>query len=452
MTAASSSPVQCGPLATLLKGSPEAIRVFLHSANSIPNAPTVRARSPSLDRLAERALILAAPGDVVCLPSPPDPDLLSFLRDFGLGPRPEDIVTVSLPDDGRCLTRRLLDDKAALDRLAGMAGARPVRLHPFYASPAEFELAERLQARTGNTVTVLGGSADAVRHAYGKHRVRSAARHLGIPLADGEVVELPSSAAPERKDMAALQAAILRQVRNTGKAIVRGACSSTGSATFLATDTPESISALLQAVSQRDDNHIYLVDAMHPMTVSPNIQTFLDPSSGRISLASVCDQVLENGYVYLGNRYPSAATLLPQMTGVAMSLSSWLAGLGFTGLAGFDFVEYPREDGRPCFFFVEINPRINGAAFPTALREHLDGRRGGVPEIAASLAMGIRTKARTFGEVVRHCGNLLFDGSRGIFPYYAGALAEGVFTGAFLGSSPEEVRDLHKEWLETRAP
>ena len=47
---------------------------------------------PGLDRYAERALLLAGEGDVVCVPRPVDACFLEFLSALGLGPRPEHIV------------------------------------------------------------------------------------------------------------------------------------------------------------------------------------------------------------------------------------------------------------------------------------------------------------------------------------------------------------------------
>lgn len=445
----SSSGPPCGPLPDLMRSAAGEVRLFVHSANSIPNAATVRTRTPSLDRLAERAVLLAAPDDIVCLPAPLDPDFQAFLRHQGLGPRPEDLVAVSVPDDGRCLTERLLADPPALERIARIAGQRPVVLHPFYASPAEFELAEKIAARTGNRVTVLGGHPDVVRHVYHKHHVRAEARQIGIPVAPGEVVELPLPDRSGRRDTTPLATAVSQHIRRTGRIIVRGSSSSTGSSTFVAENTSASVAALLNAIAERDDETTYLVDSMYDATVSPNIQTFIEPTRGRVSLASACDQLLRDGFSYQGNRYPSAAVLLPEMTAAALSLSSWLASIGFTGLAGFDFVEYRNGNGRPDFCFAELNPRVNGAAFPTTLREHLNARRPtGAPAITSCLSTGIPSSARTFTQVARFCGTRLFSAStgRGIFPYYLGLLPAGILHAAFLGTSIEDVESLHAEF------
>ena len=444
----------CAPLAPLFKGTREEVSLFVHSANSIPNAATVRARTASLDLLAERALLLAAPGDRVCLPAPVDADFLEFLRQWGIGPQAEDIVTLSRPEDGRCFTARLLEDKSSLERLVARVGGRDVRLHPFYASPREFELAGRIESLTGSRVTVLGGSAEVVRHIYGKHHVRHEAQRLGIPLAPGEVIELALPGQGGRRDVTELAAAIARHLPLTGRVIVRGASSSSGTCTFIVTSEAGSKPAVLCEIAGREDETIFLVDSMYAMTDSPNIQTFIEPGSGAISLASVCDQRLQDGISYQGNQYPSSATLLPEMTAAAFALSSWIAGLGFTGLAGFDFVEFIGARGTPDFVLAEINPRINGATFPVILRERVNERRGSGPEINAMLTAGIRTTARTFREVRRLCGSDLFDAStgRGIFPYYLGALPAGVLYAAFLGASLEEAQALLRTCTGSASP
>ncbi|MEI6212366.1 MAG: ATP-grasp domain-containing protein [bacterium] len=445
----------CGaPLAPLLNGAREEVSLFVHSANSIPNAVTVRARTSSLDLLAERALLLAAPGALVCLPAPADDDFLEFLQPWGLGPRAEDIVTISVPDDGRCFTARLLDDPGALERVASRVGGRAVRLHPFYASPREFELAGRLEALIGNRVTVLGGAADVVRFIYSKHHVRREAQRLGIPLAPGEVVELALPGQGGRRDVTALASAIARHLPLTGRVIIRGASSSSGTCTFVVTSEAGSAPAVLGEIAGRDDETVYLVDSMYAMTASPNIQTFVEPGSGAISLVSVCDQRLQDGISYQGNQYPSSATLLSEMTAAAFDLSNWIAGLGFTGLAGFDFVEFIGARGNPDFVLAEINPRINGATFPAILRERVNERRGSRPEISAMLTAGIRTTARTFREVRRLCGSDLFDAStgRGIFPYYLGALPAGVLYAAFLGASLEDAHALLRSCTGSARP
>ena len=97
-----------------------------------------------LDRYAERALLLATEGDVVCVPQPVDACYLEFLSALGLGPRPEHIVVPSL--NGRSVERplaeRLLCDPGVLSRAARAVGAGEVMIEPYAATPEVMALAE----------------------------------------------------------------------------------------------------------------------------------------------------------------------------------------------------------------------------------------------------------------------------------------------------------------------
>ena len=67
-------------------------RIFVHCVGSLRSLQTLDAAIPGFDRYPERALLLAEPGDLVCVGAPVDPEYLEFLAGLGLGPRPEDVI------------------------------------------------------------------------------------------------------------------------------------------------------------------------------------------------------------------------------------------------------------------------------------------------------------------------------------------------------------------------
>ena len=433
---------------------PDVVQVLVHSALSVPNRVALSRLVPGLRKRPERALLLAAPRDVVCVNDPVDEAFFHFVRDMGMGPDPGNIVVASRPEaagDAMSLPERLLRDPAAIDAIAArIGGSDRVRLHPHLASPTEFELAARLASVMGRDVEVLGGNPGIVHRAYHKHVVREKARELGVPVAPGEVVELPARDDGKLAGLAPLQGAVERQVRRTGKAIIRGACGSSGSSTFIAHNRPSSIRSALAAVAERDDNRIYVVDAMLDALASPNVQVFIEPGGGTVFCVSVADQRLDASLVYHGNIYPSSAEMLPQMVEAAMAMGQWLRSEGFTGLCGFDFIEYcSAERGRREFLLTEANPRINAVTYPKVLMEHF-GEGGGSRAIAprAFLSAKMGTTARSFSELRRRYEHLLFDPAlgRGLFPYYVGHLEAGYFAAAFLGQSRREVERMHGEF------
>jgi len=436
-----------------LRGS-DVVQVFVHSALSVPNRVALSRLVPGLRKRPERALLLAGPRDVVCVNDPVDGAFFDFVRDMGMGPAPGNVVVAYRRDvagDALSLPERVLRDPVVIDAIAARIGGsgRP-RLHPHLASPTEFELAARLGSALGRHVEVLGGNPDIVHRAYHKHVVREKALELGVPVAPGEVVELPVRDAGRPAELEPLQAAVERQVRRTGRAIIRGACGSAGSSTFIVRNRPSSIRSALAAVAERDDNRVYLVDAMLEVMASPNIQVFIEPDRGGLSCVSVADQRLDASLVYRGNVHPSSAEMLPQMVEAAMAMGEWLRSEGLTGLCGFDFIEYcSAETGRREFLLTEANPRINAVTYPKVLMEHFgQGGASRAPAPRAFLSAKMGTTARSFSELRRRYDHLFFDPAlgRGLFPYYVGHLEAGYFAAAFLGRSRRQVERMHGEF------
>jgi len=187
------------------------------------------------------------------------------------------------------------------------------------------------------------------------------------------------------------------------------------------------------------------------------VQMFIEPDGGPIRCVGVTDQRIDMNLEHEGNVYPSNAKTLDDMIPVAQNLACWLQRRGFTGLAGFDFVEYVHPTtGRHEHVFAEMNARVNGATYPTFLIERLNavqaGRSG--PHIGAFLSTKTTTKATCFSEFQDMHGQLFFDRStgRGIIPYNTGRLANGICDLVFLGRSRHDVEEMYRRFSDSGAP
>lgn len=427
-------------------GARGGIRVFVHSPSEAPDARTVTTRMPEFECLGERALLLARPGDVVCVAQPVDPAYLEFLGSLSIGPRAEDVLTVPGVVPGAGLSERLLADPSALDRLAGrLAGSGPVALSPFFTTPAAEGLARALGTRLGRPVRALAGPSGLVRRLHDKRFARRLARRLGIPIAPGEAVRVGRGGAAGA-DLSALRAAVLRRSRETGRAIVRGSSGASGSSTFV-TDA-SGIEATLDAIAARTDNAVYVVEPFFAAAVSPNVAFTVDPESGDVRAAAT-DQVLDDALVYRGSVHPSRARRLPEMLADARALAGWMRDRGFTGYGGVDFVERAGDPAGPGYFLTEINPRINGASYPLALLARLRRRttaRGGPPPRAFRTG-GLALDARDFEPVGRLAGSLLFDLARGegVVPLAVAGLAFGKLGLASFAATRERAEEIFGE-------
>jgi biotin carboxylase len=323
------------------------------------------------------------------------------------------------------------------------------RVHPFIASPGQFDLAAALERRSGVPVRVAGGNPHLVAYADFKHHIRAKAVELGVPVAPGEVVDLGRAGGVRQREYAMLVSAMERQVEATGRVIVRGTSGAAGSATFSAGPDTESLAALATEVAARRENRIYLIESMVEMTSSPNVQMEIPGERGPIECVGVTDQRWERSLVHGGNLFPSTASGIAQMVSWARTLGEWLQSEGFAGLAGFDFVEYTDRSGMPGAFLAEINPRVNGATYPLRLTRRLNAaqRAASRPEIAAFVSGTIETDAGSFAELRDSLDGLLFSPERGegLVPYVTGCLPHGKCSMVALAASPTEAFELFDE-------
>jgi len=396
-----------------VRGGPDVIHVFAHTVASLDPMPGLWQTDRESDILAERALLLALSDDIVCVSEPVDAGYLEFLADLGLGSRPERVVV----------------DLAAIRGLVDPA--RRVVLNPYIATAREFQMGETLAEMLGRPVEVLGGNPELIARANLKHVARAKAVALGVPVAPGEVV-----------DRSAVRDALVRQLRATGRAIIRGSRGASGSATFVAEDNADSIEAALRWAAVRSDNTVYLVEVMFEAVASPNVLMHVEPDNGRVRCVGISDQRLDANLSHAGNAYPSLAITAAEMIASARELSGWLQSEGFTGLAGFDFVEYrePRTNQRRQFL-AEINARTNAAAYSKAAMDRLNaGAFVAVKEVLPEPC--------SFGALRKRCAGLLFDPRmrRGMLPYATGLLALGKLYAVFLGATREEAAALYEEY------
>ena len=385
-------------------------RLFVHCVTAIDYLDELCALKPEVELYAERALLLADVADIVCLAEEVDPAYLALLAELGIGPRPENVIVAwRYSESGSPLWKRLLDNDEVLEQLSRrMRMERTAQLHPFFLTTGHLELGRALSERLGREVTVLGGDPAVVAYADHKHHIRALAVELGIPVAPGEVV-----------DAGSVFSSVKRQLRTTGRVIVRGASGAAGSATFCADGTVASLDDLAGWLSGRTDNRLYLVEAMYQAVASPNIQIHVS-RKGKTTCVGISDQLLDSSLTHTGNALPSAAACTSDMVRWASRLGEWLGDMGYAGIAGFDFVEYMAPDGKRKAFLAELNPRVNGATYPLAVRERLSPG-------SAFVCGSIETRLDAFSEVRDRLGHLLYAASRrrGVIPYMPGSLAYG---------------------------
>jgi hypothetical protein len=435
-----------------------ALQLYVHCANSVHYLAELNASVPGVELYAERALLLADREDVVCVPDEIEPSYLAYLARLGIGPNPVNVLVASRFEGTAGvapLWEKILRSDEALGLLSCLVQSHgAARLHPFIATAGPFSLARALAARAGLPVDVAGGAPSVVAYADFKHHVRARAVELGIPVADGEVVDLTGAGGHRRQQEGMLRRAMERQMRRTGRVIVRGSSGAAGSSTFTVEQDGQ-IPELAEYAAARRENSIYLVESMVEVTVSPNVQMHISPDGRATRCGGVTDQRWDRPLVHGGNRFPSSAHCLVDMLRWARTLAEWLGGLGFAGLAGFDFVEYNDEHGKPRAFLAEVNPRTNGASYPLRLMRRLNvsQREAGSPAITAFTSGTIKTEAETFDELEDIWGDAVFSPERGsgLIPYVTGQLRHGKCSVVALAATREEADELYQEAGATTA-
>ncbi|MEW6442900.1 MAG: hypothetical protein AB1640_18345 [bacterium] len=439
---------------TGMLGGAEVTHIFAHDILSVLNAELLEATVSGAQSYCERSLLLARPWDVVCLLNPLEESYLEYLQNLGIGPERGNIIPVGTSVRPDCSTRLLNCLMANPDALSAIARlvtfSAKVVLSPYIASQSELECTAVLQGALERSVELLGGNPHIVQLAKCKDVTRTKALELGVPVPEGEIVELELRRDGKPADLRCLRDAIHRHLGRTGRAIVRGADGASGSSLFIVKSHSASIEAALNRIAERTDNHVYLIETLLELTVSPNIMMHIAPGNGDITCVGITDQILNSRLMHQGNIYPSLAATLGDMMTSARSLCRWLQAEGYHGFAGFDFGEYvEQETGSPAHFLAEINPRMNGSVYPKALMEYLNvlQRKADRPPVEAFLSVNMKTRARSFASLHESCGRLFFDPAKGsgFVPFNTGCLKLGKFAAALFGKSRHQVAGIYQE-------
>jgi len=436
-------------------GGTDITQIFIHSVASLGKETELATALPGFEKYPERSLLVARTDDIVCVLERVDNQYLQFLSSLGVGPRNGNVIQASkclYQNDNANLSDSLMSNQEALLTIRKLVKQnKKIVLNPYIASPKEFKLAAILETILGRKVHILGGNPAIVDYAKCKHNVRTKALELGIPVPEGDIVELQLGEDGKPLVLTPIKAAINRNIGKTGRVIVKGSFGLSGSSIFIVEDNPKSIHKALSTIADRTDNSIYIVEVMLDITTSPNVLMHIEPSNGRILCVGVTDQLLSDNLAHEGNTYPSCANTLKGMINSAQRMSKWLQSRGYGGLVGFDFGEYLNpETGGVEHFLAEINPRVNAAAYPKAMMEHFNKklRQKGWPCIDSFLSAKIKTEARSFAELIELYGHLFFkpETGKGLFPYNTGCLKLGNFTMAVFGRSRNEVMEMYDDF------
>jgi len=436
-------------------GGTDITQIFIHSVASLGKETELATALPGFEKYPERSLLVARTDDIVCVLERVDNQYLQFLSSLGVGPRNGNVIQASkclYQNDNANLSDSLMSNQEALLTIRKLVKQnKKIVLNPYIASPKEFKLAAILETILGRKVHISARNAKIVEYANYKHNIRTKALELGIPVPEGDMVELQLGEDGKPIDLKLIKVAINRNIGKTGRVIVKGSFGLSGSSIFIVEDNPKSIHKALSNIADRTDNSIYIVEVMLDITTSPNVLMHIEPSNGRILCVGVTDQLLSDNLAHEGNTYPSCANTLKGMINSAQRMSKWLQSRGYGGLVGFDFGEYLNpETGGVEHFLAEINPRVNAAAYPKAMMEHFNKklRQKGWPCIDSFLSAKIKTEARSFAELIELYGHLFFkpETGKGLFPYNTGCLKLGNFTMAVFGRSRNEVMEMYDDF------
>jgi hypothetical protein len=433
-------------------GSSDVTHIFVHDPTALLRNVPCDARTPNYRSYDQRAFLVARPHDVVCVASHKvDPSYAQFLLELGVGPKSENIIELDpgSEDEKSTLFDLLGRCAVSLQKIVDrVSSANRIVLNPYSISNSVYVLAKKLENMSGRSVMVLGGNPDIAASANLKHVAYRKAQEFGIPVAQGEVVK---SSHDHPRNMDLLRSAICRHASETGRVIIRGTDGLSGSATVMVGITAESQKQALEVLSRKPLSSVYLVQVLHEICASPNIQVFIEPDHGAVDVLGVSDQRLDDHLKHVGNVAPSCASTLGDMSHFAKELANWLQQAGFTGLVGFDFVEYVDvRSGEFRCFLAEINARTNGAAYPSFLMEHLNARQicRGYPTIGAYLSALVTIRTGCFAELFHDYRSCLFNPrtGRGMIPYTFCRKAMCCHM-AFLGQTRKEVEEMYLTFL-----
>ncbi|MGH7791333.1 MAG: hypothetical protein ACREOB_03355, partial [Thermodesulfobacteriota bacterium] len=263
-------------------GGENVTQIFVHSVTSLDNIGEI---APTAPVYPERALLFARSDDIVCLSKSVDKRYLEFLNSFGIGLKEENIIVASENVDQNALmslSDLLTNNPKAILAIRHLVKQdKEIRLNPFIATPKEFKLARTLETALGKKVHLIGDP-DVVDYANRKHNVRVKAIDLGVPVSEGDIIELEVEKDGKPVDVTPIRAAIDEYIHKTGRVIIRGSYGASGSSLFVVENNPLSIEKALSDIAHRTSNRIYLVEVMLEVNLSPNILMHIEPGNGSI--------------------------------------------------------------------------------------------------------------------------------------------------------------------------
>ncbi len=202
------------------RGAADTTRILLHDVVSFtPGEPTT-ATVPGKDRDIEKGLVVARPQDLVCISPNTHSGQLEYLTRLGLGPSSQNIIRLTGDNpscNNICHAQSLLEMPELLDEICSrIRCSGPIILEPYIITPECIRLADELQARTARTVRVSGENIDLVNRCIQKHWIKTQASELGVPVAEGDAVEVERSPIGRPVDLQPLREAVKHWIRLSG--------------------------------------------------------------------------------------------------------------------------------------------------------------------------------------------------------------------------------------------
>lgn len=416
-------------------------RVFIHDP-SVMNDPGYNDICLSAQySLAERALWLADPDDMLMLAYPLEPAYLDYVWSLGAGSK--HIVCVP-PSAGGGLTETLLAQPHWAHVLASWAqhSGGAIFVDTYCTTSKTNELIDTL-SHSVEGILPPSANAAATLLANQKSCVRAVLDELDIPKIPGGVIntaDIPLQEAARR-----VREFISVVSNDHHQVMVRVDYSSGGKGNTLI-DSVDTTS-LEGWLEQHCEAQSLLVEAYLPWKSSPNVQYWID-AHGRPELFLITNQRVRNTTSHFGNLFPTALHANAELREQSAKIASWLADIGVRGFVGIDFIDTHKNGIR----FVEVNARVNGSSYASAIAlrmNHLRVARARHSLTAWCARSQVRCTTSSFADLLEHTADLLYDHDKpcGVVPYWTGAMEYGYFSCVTLAEDPGQLQGTEAEFL-----
>jgi hypothetical protein len=417
------------------------IRVFIHAVTSVGDVSVVNLN----DKGAARAILLARQQDVIIVASSVEQAYLDYFKESGFAVDPARILVVAV-DSSSSLINALLNDYDKVNQLIKLIGGHNVILDSFALSELEIILVDKLKSLLAGTVNFVGADLAIAQAVNRKDIARQLAIDVNVPVAPADLIHdvLGVNVGGFKKEV--LLTAINRQMKMTGGVVVKGAVGASGSSTFVVNKT-DCVDELLQQLSKRQDNDVYLVEPLFKLNTAPNVTVWIDPGNGDVALVNSTDQRLNNSLVFSGSVYPSSAVLHNDIVVASERFAKYLYQKGVSGWVGFDFVEYYDElAGAYKFFFSEINARYNAGLYAKTVFDVVrqQQQRKQLPVPSVYMTENLMLSPMSFLELQSMYQDLFFNPQTGVgvMPFNPGRFEDGLIALICMASSVETATQL----------